>query len=101
MPRSPTTHTSARDKRSRPRGKRWRLLYARGVLDGKRHRAYAVRGMHGAEDVKYLRRFSGKLLEHDEEAQELFRELFALYHCVPHNGNNKWTLVPVNGEVYL
>lgn len=80
---------------------RWRLLYARGVLDGKRHRAYAARGMHGAEDVKYLRRFSGKLLEHDEEAQELFRELFALYHCVPHNGNNKWTLVPVNGEVYL
>jgi hypothetical protein len=44
-----------------------------------------------------MRRRTGNYLKDDAEAQELFRELCAFYHCVDYNGQNRWTHPPVSG----
>lgn len=76
---------------------RWRILYIRAILDEKRHRYYFEHNMQGEEDLWILRNYSGVFLAKDAEAQMLFRELRRLYHCVPFNGENSWTLPPLNG----
>ena len=81
---------------------RWRVLYIRAVLDGKRYAMYRSLGMHGEEDLYALRHDTkGKqLLSHDGEAQALYRELREIYHCVDHdNGSNQWTLPVVQGAM--
>ena len=71
---------------------RWRLLYIRAILDGKRYAYYARAGMHGEADLKEFRYFSSDYLADDAEAQSLLQELRVLYHCVPFNGRNQHTL---------
>jgi hypothetical protein len=75
---------------------RWRILYIRAILDGKRYEKFP----YGSEDPKKFRRFrlfSGDLLLDDQEAQALFFELWGYYHCIPHNGENHHTLPPYGG----
>ena len=49
--------------------------------------------------LKHFMRRSGDYLIEDEEAQNLFRELRMHYHCVEHNGENRWTLPPLGGTI--
>lgn len=76
---------------------RWRILYLRAVLDEKRYRAYHAEGLSGADGRYKVMRRSGVLLQSDPEAQEIFRELIEIYHCVDYNGQNRWTHPPVDG----
>ena len=80
---------------------RWRILYARGILDEKRYAWYFDHNCGGKAELWRLRHFSGVYLARDEEAQELFRELRRLYHCCNFNGENRWTLPPVLGETVM
>lgn len=76
---------------------RWRILYLRAILDHKRYHWYVE---HRDGETVYLRllvRHSGDMLETDEEAQAMFRELCGYYKCVPYNKENQWTHPPVDG----
>ena len=76
---------------------RWRILFARTVLDRKRYDYYYA---HKSDDPLMLRllvRHSGEMLKEDAEAQTLFRERCGYYSCVPYNGENRWTHPPVDG----
>ena len=77
---------------------RWRILYIRAILDEKRYEYYESHGMQGQEDLITLRRFGGDFLAEDVEAQELFRELRQIYHCVEYNRENQYTLPPLGGN---
>ena len=48
-----------------------------------------------------MRHHGASYLMNDGEAQELFRELRKLYHCVDYNGENGWTLPPIDGEAHF
>ena len=76
---------------------RWRLLYIRAILDVKRYAYFYEHKLGGAHVFWNMRRRTGNYLKDDEEAQELFRELCAFYHCVDYNGQNRWTHPPVGG----
>lgn len=80
---------------------RWRILFVRAALDAKRYAYYCAHGMKGADDQSELRHFSGVLLRDDPEAQELFTYLREIYHSVPYNGENQYTLPPFHGETWL
>ena len=76
---------------------RWRILYIRAIVDGKRYRAYYEDGREELKKPLWVMYYSGDLLLDDAEAQELFHELWKHYHCVPHNGENHHTLPPYGG----
>ena len=81
---------------------RWRILYIRAVLDGKRYARYATLGMHGEEDLHTLRHETeeAQLLKDDAEAQALYQELREIYHCLDYDsGKNIWTLPIVQGAM--
>ena len=93
---------NSRMNRQRKGSWRWRILYIRAILDGKRYRRYEALGMHGEEDLHTLRHETEEkqLLKDDAEAQALYQELRDLYHCVDHdNGNNFSTLPIVQGKM--
>jgi len=76
---------------------RWRILYIRALLDRKRYEYFETHHMGTADDFCALQNFSGDFLTEDEEAQAYFKELRELYCCVPLNGENQYTLPPLNG----
>lgn len=76
---------------------RWRILFIRTILDVKRYAYFYAHKLSGANVFWNMRRRTGNYLKNDEEAQELFRELCAFYHCVDYNGQNRWTHPPVIG----
>ncbi|MBE6590900.1 MAG: hypothetical protein E7646_02575 [Ruminococcaceae bacterium] len=80
---------------------RWRILFIRAVLDAKRYSYYCNNSMSGAEANSELRHFAGVYLKDDPESQEMFLELRRLYHAVPYNKENQYTLPPYNGETWL
>lgn len=75
---------------------RWRILYIRAILDYKRYKAYLACPDSVEKPISTMA-YGADLLIDDEEAQELFRELFKHYHAVPFNGKNAWTLPPLGG----
>ena len=94
------------DARMLPRRKaswRWRILYIRAVLDGKRYGLFRTRGMTACYDDLHVMRFeteTNQLLKDDAEAQSLYRELRQIYHTLDHdNGRNQWTLPVVQGAM--
>lgn len=78
---------------------RWRILYIRAILDWKRYTCYLNSDKRNPDTLKHFMRRSGDYLIEDEEAQNLFRELRMHYHCVEHNGENRWTLPPLGGTI--
>ena len=76
---------------------RWRILYARTVLDKKRYDYYYGHKNDDPLMLRLLVRHSGEMLKDDAEAQTLFRELCSYYGCVDYNGENQWTHPPVDG----
>ena len=92
----------ARMSEKRKTAWRWRILYIRAVLDGKRYAIYHALGMHGEEDLHTLRHDDEEkqLLKHDAEAQSLYQELRTIYHCFDRvTGRNWWTLPVVQGAM--
>ncbi|MBE6589763.1 MAG: hypothetical protein E7643_06250 [Ruminococcaceae bacterium] len=79
---------------------RWRILYIRAILDEKRYIAYQTAYPNDPKHVKRFSLFSGDLLINDREAQEMFAELQALYHSLPANGLNHFTLPPLGGTAH-
>lgn len=71
---------------------RWRILYIRAILDEKRFAYYERTGMHGKLAQWDIRHFASDFLADDSEAVALLRELRALYHSVPYNSRNAYTL---------
>ena len=79
---------------------RWRILYIRAILDEKRYSAFPTAYPNDPKRVKRFSLFSGDLLIHDSEAQQMFAELQALYHSLPPNGANHFTLPPLGGTAH-
>ena len=75
---------------------RWRILYIRAMLDAKRYPLFPF-GTTEVRERRIFRYFSGDLLLEDEEAQDMFLELWDYYHCLPWNGENHHTLPPYGG----
>jgi hypothetical protein len=91
------------DARLSPRARaswRWRILYIRAILDEKRYTAFETAYPNDPKRVKRFSLFSGDLLVEDSEAQEMFAELQALYHSLPPNGLNHFTLPPLGGTAH-
>lgn len=80
---------------------RWRILYARAIIDKKRYEYFVKNGMTSREYIEDLRHYSGEYLLDDNEAQSLFKELRELYHCVEFNNKNQYTLPPWKGGTVL
>ena len=77
---------------------RWRILYIRAVLDWKRYVYYKEHNMSGRDELFDLKNYHGAMLIEDEEAQNMYKELRKLYHCIDYCEENRWTLPPVNGD---
>lgn len=92
------------DEMLSPRAKaswRWRMLFIRAVLDEKRYCYFVENRMGSAKDFRELRVLSGNFLVHDEQAQQLFRELLTLDHDVEENEFNVFTRPPVGGAKWV
>ena len=76
---------------------RWRILYIRAITDEKRYQYAIDHKLEGKELFDIVRHYGGSILRKDPVAMELFDELYELYHCVPFNHQNQFTLVPADG----
>ena len=76
---------------------RWRILFIRARLDVKRYGALMADTSDDPKKLKRFMFFGGDYLLEDQEAQDMFYELWGYYHCLPHNGENHHTLPPYGG----
>lgn len=80
---------------------RWHILYTRAILDEKRYAYFFSKGDFSVETLRNIRHLAGVYLKKDPEAQDLFQSLREIYHCVPLNEENYYTLPPFDGEVVV